>query len=41
MVDKADYIICFVDHDWGGAYQTYKYAKRKGKKILNLAIFEE
>ena len=37
MVEKSDYVIAYVSHDWGGAYTTYKYAKRKGKKIFNLA----
>lgn len=37
MVEKADYIIAYVSHDWGGAYATYKHAQRKGKKIFNLA----
>lgn len=37
MIDKADYVIAYVKYDWGGAYQTYKYAKRKGKVIFNLA----
>ncbi|MBQ8416126.1 MAG: hypothetical protein IJX13_04405 [Clostridia bacterium] len=41
MVEKADYVVAYVDHDWGGAYTTYKHAKRKGKEILNLANFEE
>ena len=37
MVDVADYVIAYIDHDWGGAYQTYKYAKRKKKPLLNLS----
>lgn len=37
MVEKANFIIAYVEHSWGGAYQTYKYAKRKGKVIFNLA----
>ena len=41
MVEKADYVVAYIDHDWGGAYTTYKHAKRKGKEILNLANFEE
>ncbi len=36
MVEKADYVIAYIDHSWGGAYTTYQYAKRKGKVILNL-----
>ncbi len=41
MVEKADYILAFVKYDFGGAYQAYKYAKRKGKQIYNLAEFEK
>lgn len=40
MVEKADYVVACVSHNWGGAYSTYKHAKRKGKEILNLANFE-
>lgn len=41
MVDMADIVIAYVAHKYGGAYSTYKYAKRKGKEIFNLANFEE
>ena len=41
MVEVADYVVAYVSLDWGGAYKTYKYAQRKGKKIFNLAKFEE
>ena len=41
MIKKADYVIAYVSHAWGGAYKTYKYAKRQGKCILNLADFDE
>ena len=40
MVESADCVVAYIDHDWGGAYQTYKHAKRKGKYIFNLAEFE-
>lgn len=36
MVDKADYIVTYVNHAWGGAYATYEYAKKKGKSIIRL-----
>lgn len=36
MVEKADYIICGITHDWGGAYKTYQYAKRKKRHIFNV-----
>ena len=41
MAEKADYVVAFVSHGFGGAYTTYQYAKRKGKKIFNLANFED
>ena len=41
MVDKADYVVAYVAHSWGGAYTTYKYAKRKNKGIFNLAVFDK
>ncbi len=36
MIDKADLVIAYINHEWGGAYKTYSYAKRKGKRIINL-----
>ncbi len=37
MINCADIVVAFIERDFGGAYQTYKYAKRKGKVIYNLA----
>ena len=37
MVDRADLVICYLEHNNGGAYQTVQYAKRKGKTVINLA----
>lgn len=37
MVDKADLLIAYVTRGWGGAERTYRYAKQKGIKIVNLA----
>ena len=34
MIEKSDCVIAYVDHSWGGAYQTYNYAKKKRKKDL-------
>ena len=36
MVEQADAVICGISHPWGGAYQTYQHAKRKGKPIFNV-----
>ena len=40
MVDKADFVVAYVTHNSGGAYSTYSYAKRKGKKIFSLVSFD-
>ena len=40
MMEHADVVIAFVERDWGGAYKSYQYAKRKGKRIFNLANTE-
>ncbi len=37
MVDKTDIIITYINKTWGGAYQTYNYAKRKNKVIINIS----
>ncbi len=41
MVDSADYVIAFITHRSTGAYNTYKYAKRRGKEIFNLGSFDD
>jgi len=40
MIEKADYVVAYVSHRWGGAYTTYMYAKQKGKPVFNLAESE-
>lgn len=37
MVDRADLILCCIEREEGGAWQTIQYAKRQGKKVTNLA----
>ena len=37
IVDRADMIICYVEHSSGGAYKTAKYALEQGKTVINLA----
>ncbi len=32
MVNRCDYLICYINHLFGGAASTYEYAKRKNKK---------
>ena len=36
MVDVSEHLICYIKHEWGGAYKAYSYARRKGKSIINL-----
>ena len=36
MVDASDIVIAYVQHDWGGAYQTLSYAEHKRKPIILL-----
>ena len=36
MVDHADLIIVYLSRSFGGAAKAFSYAKRKGKKIINL-----
>ena len=38
MIEKADLIISYVDREYGGAYKALSYAKRKQKRIINLAV---
>ena len=37
MIDQADLIIAYVTYSHGGAYTGMKYAKRKQKRVINLA----
>ena len=37
MVDRADLVICYIEHNAGGAYKSVKYASKQNKPIINLA----
>ena len=37
IVDQSDLVICCIQHKSGGAYATIHYAKKQGKKTINLA----
>ena len=37
IIDNADLIIAYVDRDYGGAYKTLNYARKKKKPLINLA----
>ncbi len=34
IVDNSDVLIAYVTRDFGGAYKTLKYARRKKKKVI-------
>ena len=36
MVDNSDYIITYIRREHGGAYNTYKYAKKQNISIISL-----
>ena len=36
MVDASDYVIACVRRDFGGAYETVKYAQRTGKTVFEI-----
>ena len=36
MVNNSNFLICYIKNEWGGAYKTYEYAKRKNIEIFNL-----
>ncbi len=38
MVQKADVVISYITHNWGGAARTFEFAKRKKKKIIKICI---
>ena len=37
MVDQSDLLIAFVQRDFGGAYETLKYARRKKVSVINIS----
>ena len=40
MVNQADTAICYINHGWGNAVNTYCYAKKKNLKIFNLSTYD-
>ncbi len=40
MVNQSQLAICYVDHDWGGAVETFRYAVKKNLEIINLGSYE-
>ena len=38
MVDRSDLTVFYIEHEYGGAYKTYKYAVRQQKKTIKLTV---
>lgn len=36
MVDRSDLVICCIEHESGGAFQTFEYAKKQKKPVQNV-----
>lgn len=36
MIDRSDYVIAYITHPTGGAYQAVERAKKKGKIIISV-----
>ena len=41
IVDRSDLVICCIRRKSGGAYKTIQYARKQGKKVINLAEEEK
>lgn len=39
MVDESELIISYITRDFGGAYDTVKYAKKRNKRIINISKY--
>lgn len=37
MIDRSDYVIAYVTHIFGGAYQAVERAKKKSKTIISIS----
>lgn len=41
MVDRADLVLCCIEREKGGAWQTVQYAIKQDKTVINLADNEQ
>lgn len=39
MVDRSELVVCCVEHESGGAYQTVQYAEQRKKQVVNVVDF--
>ena len=38
LLSKADYVVTYITHSWGGAAQYAAKAKKQGKTVINLGL---
>lgn len=38
MVERSDMVVCYVERETGGAFQTKTYAEKTGKFVINIAL---
>lgn len=41
MVNECGIVVCYIEHDWGGAAQFVELARKQGKVIINLVENKE
>lgn len=39
MIEKADVLVAYVTHDWGGAATSLHFAEKKGKRVIRYPKF--
>ena len=39
MIENCDLLVCFVDHNSGGAYKAMRHAEKLGIETINLSFF--
>lgn len=39
MIERSDYVIGYIDRDFGNAWLYFKKASKKGKTVINIADF--
>ena len=37
MIDRSDLVVCYVQHNSGGAYRALQYAEKQDKRIINIS----
>ena len=41
MVSNSDVVVAYIQHNWGGAAATLKYAERKKKRIISIPCTDQ